>query len=409
MGWESEEFRKFERYLRETAVMMGLDTFAGPDKQDTSKWAKFVENCLREFPALGTDFEDEWPIEVYYSKYTAKRLEYYNYDGIKKIHWQSPIVTEIIGSAQPRSQRQRVRETRLRVVHRGQKSRFHLAGSQVASSTITPSPSTVILASPPTRTLQYAKIISCVLCGSRPLVSSRQKVTLNKFFDGREDLRRGFDAAGIIADNHFRVLLRLSAHQRESLECSYTSIKERMEIADEEYFQFVHIVEEYIPRYLNIVPFDKQNQDQVQALIRKARPSVKRYENLWPLEVLIKRYLGARLTGLPGTLHEPDLKIPHECPLQRFYPAHDVPSALASILLDYEMEELGPAFLSLGIRSDEAFTTITRSHKLATGLLGDINLKQLQLTDFQTMMMGLILGGDLGEQCKFGAFYVYVI
>ncbi|KAJ6577518.1 hypothetical protein B0H19DRAFT_1252858 [Mycena capillaripes] len=452
MGWGAEEFRELQMHAQSTAAKMGLDTLVSPDEQDATKWARFVENCLEKFPALCKNFEDGWPIELYYLKYTHKR-GYNSFYQKKKV--QKPNIAEKGGSIksqkckenEPPSNLKKVAERALEAEVNSSRSSGNALNTFTQLFTATSRSSPVVLAS---------FRVACVLCGFQPPISLQQKTTLREFFKGHKDLRQSFEACGIFADKYFHILLHLSTDRRErfmkslapgkmthfemvfisnmlqehvdstgrakkgdlrtapqgrkmevsrpprsilsffcSLKCNDENIKKRMEIADEEeYLDLMRMVEDMVPRYLDIVPFENQHQSKVQGLvklIRQARPSIQRYEELWPLEVLIKRFLSAQLAGLSGTLHGPDSEIEHECPLQHIYPANQVPPALSALLSDYGMEELGPAFLFLGVHSDESFAGMAGSHKLKTQLLANTNLKHLQLTEFQRMMMSHIL------------------
>ncbi|KAJ7116547.1 hypothetical protein C8R44DRAFT_879913 [Mycena epipterygia] len=464
MRWEPVQFANFTRHARNTAALVGLDTEAGPDEQDACKWTTFVQKCLEKFPALGTEFEDAWPIDLYFSKYTVYRR--YNNQSRNRISSENSNRTRVNqkeNEAPLNSKRTVTGSQRKTHSFTGKQNtqQFNLTPSVKMELGNTQSISATDTSFPTTTATQSSSIIAaaicaaweaCVLCGFQPPIPPGQKATLNQFFLGREYLRPGFHAAGIVDDHHFKILLRLRAYQREefmkslvparmnpyemvvisdmlenyvdgrgtlrtdtrrakqvqqpkisqpsksmlshfcTLQCDYTQIKEHMQIADdEEYFGLVRDVEDMIPRFLDISA-EYQEPTKLQDFIKAIRnelPTLKRYNNLWPLQVYIERFLSARRMGLSGTL-EPQIQ--HQCPLQRSYPSLKVPESLVALLSDYGMQELGPAFVFLGVRSEEQFAVVVESRRFKTELLVDANLQHLHLTDFQIMMMRYILG-----------------
>ncbi|KAJ7158983.1 hypothetical protein C8R43DRAFT_948338 [Mycena crocata] len=280
---------------------------------------------------------------------------------------------------------------------------------------------------------------ACTLCGFRPQVPAAEQVMVAGFFKGKEEFRSGFNAVGIVTDQDFRNFLRLSTHERERF--VHSLAPERMnpfemavlldmlqnhidsaqgEGASKEISEIEvrtipppppSLEEEFCtsPRYLKIDSFDNQRRDRILGLVEEVRhglgfsnPWIRKYVALWPLHVHIKRFLSARLAVLSG-IHEVrasiallllahlDLQPQHSCPLQLIYPSDAVPPALNALLSDYNMFELGPAFLFLGVRSDENLTTLAGSHNFRTQLMAYENLTGLHLTDFQVLMMRHIL------------------
>ncbi|KAJ6553602.1 hypothetical protein DFH09DRAFT_1085712 [Mycena vulgaris] len=462
MDWEPAQFNKFctnrdsssQTHVRQTADAMRLDLQMGPDKQHAGKWASLRQNCIANFPALGTDFEDAWPVEVYFSKYTYTR----NLSGRYAKPGEQTATQEDLSGSRGSQKRKADKENDTPAVSKNNtfnrhaqtqpledKTRHNTQLTDLTSSCSsgrapdttqrgrdTPNPIVIPFASAAER----AAWASCVLCGFQPPIPRPQKAAFTQFFKEQEDLRSALEAAGIVADHHFRALLRLSAHQRDrfmqslapskmtqfemvvlcdmlqdhvnglkvkqklalgtdtrarkiplmeiakpprsmltyfdTLRCDYTRIRERMEISDEEeYFDLVRKVEEMAPLFLENKKYEEQDVAQVKALMKsicEERPSFRRYDELWPLPVHIKRFLAARMAGLSGTLYGSE-----------------------GFQSDYAMEELGPAFLFLGVRSDKRFVDITVSHRLKTQLLVDENLAHLQLTDFQIMIMRHIM------------------
>ncbi|KAJ7694540.1 hypothetical protein B0H17DRAFT_1199069 [Mycena rosella] len=274
---------------------------------------------------------------------------------------------------------------------------------------------------------------------------------LRLLFKGRDDLLQAFITVGVIADHHLRALLRLSARQREGFldsiapkyltfvekveiadllethldntatglrpakiqvvsiprppeglvnvlgqhTCSYVHIKKHMRIADDnEYFDIVDYIESEIPRFLEVEkPIEEQDDLDVQALLEsvcEAWPSMRKYADCWPIFVHVSRFLDARQAGLPGTpRNAPPPR--HECPRQRMYPAADVPPSVKALLADYGMDELGPAFLFLGVQTDEKFGSMVASEKARSRFLAGVPPLQLGCSAFQGIMMRYII------------------
>ncbi|KAJ7464361.1 hypothetical protein FB451DRAFT_1561682 [Mycena latifolia] len=291
----------------------------------------------------------------------------------------------------------------------------------------------------------------CVLCGFRPPIPPEQTIELQLFFNGRDDLRHVLAAVGIVADHHLRALLRVGAKQREAFlrsitpdhltylekveiadlldtyigqngegptsdrpakvqlaaiprpseglenilsqhTCSHVHVKKHMRMADDdEYFDLVDSIEAEIPRYLDVsMSFEEQTDAQIYALLKSVcedRPSLRKYPDYWPVLLHIKRFLRAQEAGQSGTQRSPPR---HECPRQRGHPAADAPPSVDALLADYGMEELGPAFFFLGIRTDEKFANMIFMSKTAKSqLLAE--LAPLGCSVFQAMMMRYIV------------------
>jgi hypothetical protein len=65
-----------------------------------------------------------------------------------------------------------------------------------------------------------------------------------------------------------------------------------------------------------------------------------------------------------------------------------VPPSVVALLSDYGMEELGPAFLFLGITSDAKFADlVTRKREFLAGLLGPL----VECSEFQATMIRYIV------------------
>ncbi|KAJ7694556.1 hypothetical protein B0H17DRAFT_1131862 [Mycena rosella] len=139
--------------------------------------------------------------------------------------------------------------------------------------------------------------------------------------------------------------------------CSYVHIKKHMRIADDnEYFDIVDYIESEIPRFLEVEKLVEEQDDlQVQTVIESpipGRPASRPTRN------------AAQRTRTPSS--QPPR---HECPRQRMYPAADVPPSVAALLADYGIEELGPAFLFLGVQTDEKFASMVASEKARSRFL----------------------------------------
>ncbi|KAJ7736557.1 hypothetical protein DFH07DRAFT_99160 [Mycena maculata] len=296
----------------------------------------------------------------------------------------------------------------------------------------------------------------CVFCGFRPRIPATEIVELYACLQGREDLQHLLAIAGIMTDNHLRALIQLRETQRHDFlsrlvpahlnflekmqvldmlhayingkterpaklrtteiprppervedrlslhQCKHTNVMKYMRIADEyEYFELVMFIEEKIEEFLDASkPIDEQDHKNIEALVRsvcEARPSLRRYEAVWPVPVHIRRFLGARMpetaTGTQDSAAASQSIRPsstdHECLRLQAHPAEDVPPSVTGLLAAHGMEELGPAFLYMGVRTDEAFSKIVTSRDAKSRFLARFSL--LECSVFQTMMMRHIL------------------
>ncbi|KAJ7690101.1 hypothetical protein B0H17DRAFT_1134582 [Mycena rosella] len=509
MGWKQAQFAKFTAHVRSAAVAMDLDLEAGPDRQHAVKWADFMQNCIDTFPSLTTDFEDAWPVELYFTKYTY--IKWSGGSRYGKGTRKQPERSASLGIEKHKGKAEKEKTApanskktsldRTKIVP-GKPSQSHslkrtssFSFRPVSSDTvrihtfpslpssyphgksqrgrITTTATTAASSSTFASAAERAAWQACVLCGFQPPVPRAQKVALLQFFQGREDLRPGFDAAGIVADYHFRCVLRLRAQERDGflqslapakinplevvmlcdmlqdhvdggqitearakklapgadtrakipqmevprpsqsvlddlslLECDPTRIMEHMEIADEEdYFDLV--VRDLALKGLNWVSLIRSLTAQRRGNGPAFPPNkemgrsglgadMERTAVIWK----IRRVLAhdglheaipcCEIGGVTGTLSAPEAR--HECPHKHHSPSHSVPPAIVALLSENGMEELGPAFLALGLHSDRRFADIIASRTLKTQLLGNANLKHLKLTDFQIMMIRHILG-----------------
>ncbi|KAJ7736552.1 hypothetical protein DFH07DRAFT_1064883 [Mycena maculata] len=306
-----------------------------------------------------------------------------------------------------------------------------------------------------------AVLSACVFCGVRPRVPAEETVELYACLKGREDLQRLLEVAGIVADNHLRALIQLretlrhdflsslvpthlnflekmevldmldayvnretepsfaerpaklraaeiprppeKVEDRISLhQCKHTNVMKWMQIAEEyEYFEFLMLIEEKIEEFMDVSkPVDEQDEKNIEAVVRSVceeRPSLRRYEAVWPVQVHIRRFLGAHapslLTGTQDSAIASQSVCPsstqHKCPRLQANPAEAVPPSVAGLLANYGMEELGPALLFMGVRTDEKFNQILTSRDAKSRLLAEFSC--LECSPFQAMMMRHII------------------
>ncbi|KAF7356137.1 hypothetical protein MVEN_00944300 [Mycena venus] len=178
--------------------------------------------------------------------------------------------------------------------------------------------------------------------------------------------------------------------------CEYTNVKRHMQIIDDdEYFELVDLIDSKTPTYLDVsIPFEEQDEDKLDAfvaLICDDKPSLRRYDDFWPVVLHVRRFLSARAAGLQAVPRELTTAgrstTPHQCTKLRRYPPSDVPPSVSALLADYGMDELGPAFLFLGFASDAKFAEIVTSRRTKDTFLAGLPGRLLECSDFQSMMM----------------------
>ncbi|KAJ7879310.1 hypothetical protein B0H14DRAFT_3858564 [Mycena olivaceomarginata] len=294
------------------------------------------------------------------------------------------------------------------------------------------------------------QLAPCVLCGYHPPVPAHETALLQKCFLHRAELLLPLAAAGVVADTHLRVLLRLRERSRkeflhslarvdkityvekadilDALEtfldtnpdvtssperarkvrlasirrppkgvenvlathtCKYGYVKRHMQVADdEEYFELVDLVERQIPWYLDAsVPIEEQDEEQLDTLITmicEEKPGLRKYDDLWPVYLHIRRFPQGNLTA-------PNAPPQHECPQLAKYPTSDVPASITALLEDYEMQELGPAFLSLGFNSEAAFTNNLTSQRKKDCIIEKLVERFPHCSQFQLLMLRYIV------------------
>ncbi|KAJ7879306.1 hypothetical protein B0H14DRAFT_2709934 [Mycena olivaceomarginata] len=184
--------------------------------------------------------------------------------------------------------------------------------------------------------------------------------------------------------------------------CKYSYVKRHMQVADdEEYFELVDLVERQIPWYLDAsVPIEEQDKEQLDTLVTKIceeNPGLRKYDDFWPVYLHICRFLSARAAGLGRTPREninstaPKAPPQHECPQLAKYPTSDVPASITALLEDYEMQELGPAFLSLGFNSDAVFTNNLTSQRKKDCIIENLVERFPHCPEFQLLMLRYIV------------------
>ncbi|KAJ7034379.1 hypothetical protein C8F04DRAFT_1234251 [Mycena alexandri] len=501
-GWSDLDFQKFKAgstsntgHVMSRAKTYKLDTYADSDAQDPAKWQELLTDCRTHFPALD-NFEGQWPLEMYYTKWTlgrriAQEITVRGRDRatiatrgsgseelikdnaqIRTVHSSPrstaegtkselqrqtrptlPVIIGSVSSARPFASTGPLRPTQSETTfNRASPDGEHSQGSssslKEADSRFNHSAAT--LSASPSRSVSRSlreKFYwsSCVLCGSGPQIPTPASETtqLRKCFDGRTDLLCILALLGVTADHHFRALIRLGDRGRHDFlhgsalkgrltylegarkvrltefdrppvglekyladyRAGYTHVMRHMKIREEEdYFEIVDLIERQIPWYLDIAsPFAEQDEAQLDALICKEKPSLRKYDDLWPVDVHIRRFLSARYAGLPGTLRESHpgstssipTAPPHECPLLRAHPHSRVPSSLDALLVNVGMKELGPAFLFLGIRREDQLASIVTSPRTRAQFLAELSAgaggSLAGCSEFQRMTMGWVV------------------
>jgi hypothetical protein len=141
---------------------------------------------------------------------------------------------------------------------------------------------------------------------------------------------------------------------------------------------------------------------------------LRKYDDFWPIYLHIRRFLSARAAGLGrpprGNLTAPNAPVrsfelrvsvniqliasfqpQHECPQLAKYPTSDVPASITALLEDYEMQELGPAFLSLGFNSEAAFTNNLTSQRKKDCIIEKLVERFPHCSQFQLLMLRYIV------------------
>ncbi|KAF8217124.1 hypothetical protein K438DRAFT_1926028 [Mycena galopus ATCC 62051] len=182
--------------------------------------------------------------------------------------------------------------------------------------------------------------------------------------------------------------------------CKHSNVKRHMQIEDDgEYFDLVDLIERWSPLYLDTFsPFEGQDEETLDTLVNllcEEKPSLRKYDDSWPVYLHVRRFLSARAAGLPCTPRQnsPTTAAPpqHKCPQLLIYPYSSVPPSITALLEDYGMKELGPAFLFLGFSSDAKFTNVVTSRNRKDHFLAELPLRVLECSEFQSLMLRYVL------------------
>ncbi|KAJ7148538.1 hypothetical protein C8R43DRAFT_1009266 [Mycena crocata] len=481
MGWSERDFHRFKNHVQDKSERLGLNLIAGPKEQDPQKWKELVDDCVFVFPALD-DFENHWPVEVYFIKYSYWRYQHSKRRKPKNAPQNGAEASDHTQTRDEQTSRKRKERpdasdienepTRSnsntasqkgspsKITHPGRKVLGQNAtdvghsSSQTSNASSSSSTSYSTSTSRPARSASHtAHWRACIFCGFRPPIHAEETIELQVCFPGRDDLRQILATIGIATDRYLRAFLHLRARERdafldrlcpgrlscfESIEisemlekyrkgagvsehrakvprtviprprreledalsdhtCEHANVEKQMRVGDNEYFALVAFVEQKIPWYLDrsrsIEEQDKnQPEDLVDAVYEEHPALTRNYEDSWPVYVLIRRFLDARAAELSGTTTESQHDVamkPHECPRQKVYPAADVPDSVASLFDGYGMDELGPAFLALGVDTDQRFSALVTSPHAKTRFLA--KLSTLECSVFQLAMIEHII------------------
>ncbi|KAF8217149.1 hypothetical protein K438DRAFT_1926039 [Mycena galopus ATCC 62051] len=470
-GWTPDKFQAFTEYIQSRAHHHGLNTYSLLQVQDPIKREKLLNDCRQKFPELG-DFDKDWPVDAYYTKWVSRR------DLEKKQR-------EKAKDSQPGPN-----STKRKAPKRGETGKENV--EYASSSTRDPEQAQVYLqaavskmrmyANPtrpyfaintsnlpavfqPTGVVVFVSSGPCVFCGYQPLVPAEETAKLHQCLNNHTDLLTRLAHAGVVADHHFCILLRLSKSRqndflsalasadkltwverveieevlevyleknpdlsfverprkvrltavrrpKEGLEnilavhtCKHSDVQRHLRIEDDaEYFDLVDLVERWSPLYLDTsIPFGEQDEDTLDTLvglISEEKPYLRKYDDCWPVYLLIRRFLCARAAGLPRTPREStaaggpataNAPPQHQCPKLLTYPPSNVPPSITALLEDCCMEELGPAFLFLGFSSDKKFTSIFTSRRAKANLLDKLPARVLECSEFQSLMLRYVI------------------
>ncbi|KAJ7024866.1 hypothetical protein C8F04DRAFT_1269873 [Mycena alexandri] len=508
MGWSERDFEKLKAHIIAAAKIFNLDTFSGPQDQDPAKWEQLLGDCRAKFREL-ENFEDQWPLEVYYAKYTAWRVFNKNRRGLSTRRTgtqsrgrsgnqrqtgsekeQSPVDTAHRAQAHANPRSHALGRGEITIASRSAKSTSvaqttpnaspsapqNNQGSSLRSKTGSVSAnhsndnfsSSVISRSSGiphgARGLspQKSKCGPCILCGAQFPIPSSETTRLRECFNDRPDLLRVLSVVGVIADHHLNAFLHVSSHARhdflhggalqgrltylEKIEildllesyydsrssastsrlnldraqkvgltkitrppvgleniladyrAGYTNVMRHMRVTDEEeYFEIVDLIEGQIPRYIDVAsPIEDQDDTQLEALIEYAKPPRNAEgESLTFNEFYPNCASKSNLFYLTSHRTQWTTFQPHQCPILRAHPHSRVPPSLAALLADLDMEELGPAFLFLGIRSDDKFASIVTSPRVRAQFVAELSTgagrSLVGCSDFQRTMLGWVL------------------
>ncbi|KAJ7076059.1 hypothetical protein C8R43DRAFT_1054024 [Mycena crocata] len=445
-AWSERDFQRF-KVTKSTRL-----------EQDPQKWKALVDDCVFVFSAL-ENFENHWPVEVYFIKYSYWR---YQHSKRRKPENAPQNGAEASDHTQTRdeqtSRKRKERPDASDIENEPTRSNSNTGSQKGFPSKIT-HPGRKVLGQNATGLHDVGHFLPrATRCppaqpATRP-PPLRPTMELQVCFPGRGDLRQILATVGVATDRYLRAFLHLRARERdafldrlcpgrlscfESIEisemlekyrkgagvsehrakvprtviprprreledalsdhtCEHANVEKQMRVGDNEYFALVAFVEQKIPWYLDRSrSIEEQDKDQLEDLVDavyEEHPALtKNYEDSWPVYVLIRRFLDARAAELSGTTkesqHEDVAMKPHECPRQKVYPAADVPDSVASLFDGYGMGELGPAFLALGVNTDQKFSALVSSYHAKARFLAKLSMLELSL--FQLAMVKHIM------------------
>ncbi|KAJ7123181.1 hypothetical protein C8R44DRAFT_785497 [Mycena epipterygia] len=304
----------------------------------------------------------------------------------------------------------------------------------------------------------------CVLCGYKPSIHPSQATTIHEVL---KDDRSGqytdlFPTLGILNDVHFRIITGLDKEVRERFFWNYVprklsqfgfielmgmiqdfvdanrwaplslvSIPRKsgleaflgkpntcpklvarvMHLSEEEYEQLSAEISQRIPGSLARDGSLDEKDPHAQALVEQIRTDYRmldRYEDAWPIWVILKRIWTTQGTVRPpNVMLSPDCSFResqvsppmarhvHKCPRLSRYLASALagreyvsPAAKSMLSVLHMDEELAPALNVLGVYDDARFETVKRMKPERKRQL--LEAEDLELTAFQTLVMQML-------------------
>ncbi|KAJ7281812.1 hypothetical protein C8J57DRAFT_83437 [Mycena rebaudengoi] len=231
MHWSLAQFNKFRNHVIDTSRVLGLDRLLPPEEQDSVKWAELVESCIAAFPALA-DFEDTWPVNVYFTKYSSNSQHTTRYRLAKR----NRKVSQKKSASTDGSDRSTKRHLSKGKAKAGKPK---VSQEILAFPSPPPSPEPQIgqkhpvtddrppISTPPwtrrtsdSTETQFTGIFwsACVFCGFEPPLTREETCALRQFLRTEPSLpvlSHALTTAGILTDRHLSVLLRLGSTKRE--------------------------------------------------------------------------------------------------------------------------------------------------------------------------------------------------
>ncbi|KAJ7476972.1 hypothetical protein B0H11DRAFT_1306155 [Mycena galericulata] len=182
-------------------------------------------------------------------------------------------------------------------------------------------------------------------------------------------------------------------------------VAQYMRLSREEYEIEATQIQTKIPCYLDIHRgLEQQDPNQVKALVQKIcddLPIFARYQDTWPVYVIIRRILatpGAYGSQSQGSIdasdHIPVHRNQHRCPRLIQYLKHDGPENVAptakQLLRFVRMdEELAPALWFLGVKSDAKYKMLINLDAIRKTQFME-ETKKMELTPFQRLVLSIM-------------------